>query len=131
MGNLKLDVVIGLRAAAVGLDDLAELMPDGIPMPSEDPMVRFWEWMESEHLSEEDVSGLPGLLHHFDTFWQRRDDDHVALFHYADMKADLAGSMRRLAGVLGVDVDDATLDRLVHAAGFEEMRGAPNNSRRR
>jgi hypothetical protein len=47
----------------------------------------------------------------------------VALFHYADMKADLRGSMRRLASVLKVDVDDAMLEGLVQAAGFDAMRG--------
>jgi len=123
MANIKFDVVVGLRAEAVGLDDLAEVMPNGLPIPQEDPVARFWDWMESETLSDEDVSGLVGLLHHLDTFWQRRDDDNVAMFHYVDMKDDLAGSMRRLASVLNVDVDDATMTQLVTAAGFEEMRG--------
>lgn len=123
MGNLKIDVVIGLRAEAVGLDDLAELMPDGIPTPSEDPMVRFWDWMDTESEYDEHMSGLRGMLNHLETFWNRRDDHNVALFHYADMKADLPGSMRRLASVLGIDVDDATVERLARAAGFDEMRG--------
>jgi hypothetical protein len=116
--NLNLEVVIGHRVAVAGMDDLAELMPDGMPVPSEDPVERFWEWMQSP----EDAGGLAGMMNHLQTFWDRRHDDNLALFHYADMKADLDGEMRRLASVLKIDVDEARWDELVSAATFDRMK---------
>jgi aryl sulfotransferase len=120
--NLNLESVMGQRFAVAGMDDLAELMPDGIPVPPEDPIERFWEWILSEQLTESDVTGMPGMLHHLQTFWDRRDDANIALFHYADMKADLDGEMRRLANVLGIAVDESRWDELVAAATFDRMR---------
>ncbi len=116
--NLNLDAVIGLRAEVAGLDDLAELLPDGVPVPPADPVDRFWQWMESDL----DDGGLASLINHLRTFWERRDDDNIALFHHADMKADLDGQMRRLASVLKIDVDEAGWDELVTAATFDRMR---------
>jgi hypothetical protein len=116
--NLNLEVVIGRRVEVAGMDDLAELMPDGMPVPSEDPVERFWEWMHSP----EDAGGLAGMINHLQTFWDRRDDDNIALFHYADMKADLDGEMRRLAAVLQIDVDEGRWDELVNAACFDSMK---------
>src|SRR5438477_10736608 len=114
--NMNLDTVIGHRVEAAGMDDLAELVPNGMSEPAADPVDRFWHWMEGEGNTDEDIFGLVGMLHHVDTFWERRNDDNVALFHYADMKADLDGEMRRLASVLNIDVDASRWDELVAAA---------------
>ena len=116
--NMNLEVIIGRRVEVAGMDDFAELMPDGPPVQATDPIDRFWEWMQSDS----DLGGLPALLHHLRTFWDRRDDDNVALFHYADMKEDLDGQMRRLASVLEIDVDEGRWNELVAAATFERMR---------
>ena len=120
--NMNLDVVITRRVEVAGMDDFAELMPNGIPETPTDPIERFWAWMQSEGLTDEDVSGLVGMINHLRTFWDSRDEDNVALFHYADMKADLDGEMRRLASVLNIDVDEARWDELVTAATFERMK---------
>ena len=121
--NMKLEKFIEDRAAAVGLDDLAEWFPDGpAPPPSEDPVVRFWEWIEKDVDPVRGVlTGLPGLLQHLGTFWARRDEPNVALFHYSDLQADLDGEMRRLATVLGIDVPDDMWPDLVRAATFDRM----------
>ena len=120
--NMNLETIINHRVEAAGMDDFAELMPDGFPESPEDPVERFWLWVESGDLNEEGVSGMAGMVNHLRTFWERRDEDNVALFHYADMKADLDGEMRRLASVLGVDVDESTWPDLVNAATFDRMR---------
>ena len=120
--NLNLEAIIGRRVEVAGADDFAELMPDGVPEPPADPVDRFWEWMEGEGQTDEDITGLVGMINHLRTFWERRDDDNVALFHYADMKADLNGEMRRLASVLNIDVDESRWDELVAAATFGRMK---------
>ncbi len=58
-----------------------------------------------------------------DSWWAERARPNLLLVHYNDLKADLAGEMRRIAGFLGIGCPDDLLARLVEAAGFEAMRG--------
>jgi hypothetical protein len=89
--NLDFDHFLELRAAAVGNDDLADFPPrESLP---DDPLERFRLFVNDETLG-----GRPNLvatLHHLNTGWKRRHDRNVALFHYADYKADLAGRASR------------------------------------
>lgn len=118
--NMDVDVFIGARARAVGLGDLAELMPDGPPPLPADLDDRFGLWLEAEPTAP--FSGLSMLLHHLDTFWERRSLPNIALFHYADLQADLVGQMERLAATLGIDIDRERLAVLAAAASFDSMR---------
>jgi len=119
VANMDLERFVTARVTAVGADDLEEFGITGPPPPPpEDPATRFWEWMEGGARTE-DVSGLASLTHHAATFWGVREEPNVHLFHYGDLRADLAGQMRRLADVLGVD---APSDELVEAATFEAMK---------
>ena len=115
--NIDKDQLMAQRAAAVGLDDLVELGPPLPPAP-EDPVERFWAWMDGD-LS---ASSLARTLHHLETFWDRRTDANVALFHYGDLSSDLCGQLRRLADVLGIDVADGRLEELAAAATFGSMK---------
>ena len=122
MDNMDLDRFVTLRMEAVGLDDLAEVMPDGPPEPPpDDPLARFGAWVNAD--PDRKVDGLAQMLHHLQTFWDVRDRPNVHLFHYARMQTDLPGQIRRLAGALGVDVDDAAVAAMADAASFEHMRG--------
>ena len=116
--NLDFDAFMADRAAAVGLDDLAELGPPP-PPPSEDPVERFWTWAEGDEGQGPD---LGTILHHFQTFWDRRADANVALFHYGDLSSDLTGQLRRLADVLAIEVSDERLEELAAAATFDRMK---------
>src|SRR3954471_10373771 len=74
MDNMDLERFVNLRIAAVGLDDLAEVMPDGPPAPPpDDPIERFWAWADVEAPVAQRVIGLAGLIHHLQTFWDARD----------------------------------------------------------
>lgn len=116
LANVDFDRFVATRADAVGLDDLAELGPP--PELPEDPIGRFWLWVEGDGRSPE-MSSLEALVHHSRTFWARRDEPNVHLFHYSDQRADLAGQMTRLAGALGVE---PPTPELVDAARFERMK---------
>ena len=120
--NMNLEVFIGARAAAVGLDDLAEVMPDGPPIPPEDPRERFWQWVEDDTEPGGGTSNLRATLHHLSTFWEVREEPNVVLFHYTDLKADLEGQLRRLAAALAVELDEDRVSELVQAATFDSMR---------
>ncbi len=121
MANLDEDAVMRVRAASVGLSDLAELGPPPAA-PAADLTTRFWAWAASPGGPGATAPTLAGLLHHLGTFWQRRSARNVTLFHYGDLLADLPGQLRRLAAVLEVDVTDDRVRELADAAGFEQMK---------
>jgi len=119
MANLDLERFLEARMAAVGVDDLEEIGFTGPPPPPpEDPDERFWEFIERD-ANAEGPDGLPALVTHVLTFWARRDEANVHLFHYADLRADLDGQMARLAADLGVE---EPTDELVAAATFQSMK---------
>ncbi len=87
------------------------------------------EWLDSDG-SGGPVS-LAGTMNHLWTFWERKDDRRIALFHYADLLADLPGQLRRLADVLGIAVGAERIAELAAEATFPAMRSradrvAPN-----
>ena len=117
--NLDAEAFMGARAQAVGLDDLAELGPP--PVLPDDPLERFRLWVDAEPNSFIGPA-LVDVLHHLDTFWSRRHDPRVVLFHYSDLLADLPGEIRRLANVLAVDVTEDRIERFAAAASFTNMK---------
>jgi aryl sulfotransferase len=121
--NMDFEALFGARAAAVGLDDLDELFPDGIPERPDSQIGRFWQWVdEPAPPTEVGAGGLPLLLHHLTSVGAVRDQPKVVLFHYDDLKADLEGQMRRLAERLDISVPEDRWPQLVEAATFEHMR---------
>ena len=73
----------------------------------------------------DDLDSLPGLMWHLSDAWARRNKPNVLLVHYADLSADLAGEMHRIAGRLGIEIPDARWPALVQAATFESMKRTP------
>jgi hypothetical protein len=127
--NMDFEHFLQLRAAAVGNEDLAELPPRRVP--SEDPVERFRTFVADETLGGSPT--LASVLHHLDMAWQRRRDPKVALFHYADLTADLPGELLRLAGVLGIPCSPERARELAAEASLARMREraadvAPNAS---
>lgn len=122
MNNLDLGAFLQLRQKAVGLEDLAELMPEGPPQRPETEAERFWAWVLQQPEVGVGLEGLAATLAHLRTFWEVRDRPNVVLLHYSDLKADLEGQMRHLAGRLGIDVAADRWPELVRAATFEEMK---------
>jgi hypothetical protein len=116
--NMDFAHFLALRAAAVGNEDLAEL-PERRVLAA-DPVERFRRFV-----ADETHGGPPTLvevLQHLDTGWQRRHDANVALFHYADLKSDLAGELLRLARVLGIPCSPQRARELAPEASLARMR---------
>jgi hypothetical protein len=120
--NLNVAAIMKARAAALGSTDPAALTLDRVPHQAEDPVDRFWHWVDDEAAPGVAEPCLQYLLHHLGTFWGRRQAANVVLFHYADLLADLEGEMRRLAAVLRITIDEDTWPALVSAATFDRMR---------
>jgi hypothetical protein len=106
-------------AAAIAGIDLTD-----IPPPPDDPLERFWMWANAEFTNGPVGVGatLANLIHHLQTYWDRRDEPQVLLFHYQDLLTDLPGQLQRLATALGIDADHERIGQLASEAGFERMR---------
>ena len=129
LANMDFARFLELRAAAVGNDDLAELPPRRAP--SADPVERFRAFVADE--TNAGPPTLASVLHHLDTGWQHRRDPNVALFHYADLQADLPGELLRLARILAIPCSPQRAGELAAEASLARMRDrgadvAPNAS---
>ena len=63
-----------------------------------------------------------GFFHMENSYWAARHDPNVLVVHYADLKADREGEMRRIADFLGITIPESVWPSLVKAAGLDEMR---------
>ena len=88
------------------------------------PELHEWlaAWTRSTVAPMEQMDSLPGVMWHVGDAWGRRDQPNIVLLHYSDLERDLDGQMRRLAGRLGIGVDEAVWPQLVDAARFGSMR---------
>ena len=109
------------RHHAVGLDDIADVLAEGPPERSDDPKVRFWNWIESD-FAPDDQFNLAAMVDHLSQLWAVRDRPNVVLLRYEDLETDLEGQMRWLAGRLGIEVDEHRWPEFVAAASFANMR---------
>jgi hypothetical protein len=66
--------------------------------------------------------GLDDYCQQIRTYWDARAEPNVHLFHYADMWRDLEVEMRRMAGILGVTIDEERWPEFVQAATLDAMR---------
>ena len=55
-------------------------------------------------------------------WWPYRHATNVLLLHYSDMKADRAGSVRKVYDFLGFSLTPSKLDRVVELTSFEYMK---------
>ncbi len=56
------------------------------------------------------------------TWWSARHLDNVLLVHFADLKRDMEGGMRRIAQFLDIPVDEATWPAVVEYCSFDWMK---------
>lgn len=98
------------------------------PLP-DDINQRFALWLDQSSFPWEQ-DGLPYWSHvrHAHTFWAHRHRPNIHFLHYADLKADLEGEMRRIAGLLGIEVAEDRWPVLVKAAGFAEMKARASDA---
>lgn len=123
IANANMAALLETRGKAVGNADLQELFAQGVPRLPASPYERFWSWVDSDLSPAETPSSLRSTLHHLRTFWSERETrPNIAMLHYDDLKADLEGQMRALAGRLGIAVAEELWPSLVRAATFEEMK---------
>jgi aryl sulfotransferase len=104
-----------------GLEDEAIRRP--YPKIEPDPGDFFHRWITTGEVpGHEDGSPSMSFFEFERTWWEARDRPNVLLVHYNDLKADLAGEMRRIADFLGIDIAASLWPELVGAADFGAMR---------
>jgi aryl sulfotransferase len=126
VGRHPLDMAVSLYHHSGNIDRrrMAELT--GHPEKGRPSLPSLHEWLlhfvDWEGDPRTRLDTLPGTMLHLSDAWGRRHDPNVVLVHYDDLVTDLDGSMRRLAGLLGLAVDEGQWPALVRAATFESMR---------
>jgi aryl sulfotransferase len=104
-----------------GLED--ETLARPYPRFPADPADYFRRWLTVGAVAgDADGSPLMSFFRFERTWWGERHRPNVLLVHHDDLKADLAGEMRRVADFLGVSVPPDVWPSLVEAAGFAAMR---------
>jgi aryl sulfotransferase len=91
--------------------------------PGWDPDVRayYLHWLEHD-----DGLGLWGhsLWWHVRGWWDARDLPNVLLVHYNNLKADLGGEIRRIAGFLEIPIRQAVWPAILEHCSLDYMRNA-------
>ncbi len=91
--------------------------------PPEDVNEWFELWLTRPAFPwEEDGFPMWSVFSHAKTFWKFRELPNIHFLHYADLKTDLGGQMRRIARILEIDVDELLWPQLVDAATFDSMK---------
>jgi len=109
------------------LDRAAEEMGGPAPRCPDDVRTFWREWL-TKGVQPGATDGYPSLSF-FDletSYWRERHRPNLLLVHYNDLKADLAGEMRRIAEFLSIDVAAGLWPELVEAATFEGMKRQGN-----
>jgi aryl sulfotransferase len=56
------------------------------------------------------------------SWWEHRHQPNILMLHYADMKADTAAAVSRIADFLGVELSQPRLESIVAAVSFDAMK---------
>lgn len=88
-----------------------------IPRPPADVKQYFNEWLEGD--------GYPfwPFFEHVAGWWEVRELPNVMLLHYAELRRDLAGTIRRIAAFLDIGIDAAAFPAIVEHSTFDYMKG--------
>ena len=87
-----------------------------IEPPPADIAKYFRDWLEKD--------GYPfwSFWENVRSWWDIRDLPNVELIHFNDLKRDLPGSIRRLAGFLDIGIDEKVFPAIVEHSTFDYMK---------
>jgi hypothetical protein len=121
-----LDMAVSLyhQSDNINRERMAELTGKPVTVRGPRQSLHDWllAWTQKETTALEQPDSLVGVLHHVADARARTATANVVLVHYADLLADLDGSMRALADRLALPVPEDVWPSLVEAATFGHMR---------
>jgi aryl sulfotransferase len=87
-----------------------------IPKPPSDIRLYFREWLDGD--------GYPfwPFFENVRSWWEVRELPNVLMLHFADLKRDLPGEIRRVASFLEVPIDEARFSAIVEHCSFDYMK---------
>ncbi|MDP1556564.1 MAG: sulfotransferase domain-containing protein [Hyphomonas sp.] len=91
--------------------------------PPPDDIRTYWhDWMEKD--------GYPfwPFWENIRSWWAIRDLPNVHMVHFADLKRDMPGEMRRMAAFLNIKIDESRWDRIVEYCRFDWMKANATKS---
>lgn len=89
----------------------------------EDIQTAFGMFLRDElYNGSNDALDLHSIAYHYRSFKRWEHLKNVHLFHYADMVADPAGSVRRIARILGMDDSAPLIDTIVEGTQFANLK---------
>ena len=107
-----------MDAQGLGIPELAA----PYPRPPADAHDFFRRWLRDPAFAPFDDWTSAEYFELQRSYWAVRAQPNVLMLHYNDLKADLEGEMRRIAGFIGVETPAALWPELVEAAGFAAMQ---------
>ncbi len=115
---------LGMTQLAAQALAAANGWPADTPRPQipEDSYAWFQWWIGEAERGGDGVTGDVPYFEYEMTYWAERRRPNLLLVHYNDLKADLAGEMRRISDFLEIETPASRLEELAAAARFEAMR---------
>lgn len=98
------------------LNDTPGRVGPACPRPPADVRQYFLEWLEGD--------GYPlwPFWENIRSWWEIRALPNMLLLHYAELKADLPGAIRRIAAHLDIPIDEARFPAILKHCSFEWMK---------
>jgi aryl sulfotransferase len=98
------------------LNDTPGRIGPAIARPTPDIRQYFLQWLEW------DGHPLWSFWDNIRTWWDVRGLPNMLLLHFAELKADLPGSIRRIAAFLDIEIDEARFPAILHHCSFDYMK---------
>lgn len=98
------------------LNDTPGRVGPPIEPPPEDIRTYFLDWLQGD--------GFPfwPFWENVRSWWDVRHLPNVLMLHFADLKADMEGEIRRIAEFIGTDIDPAHWDAILRHCSFDYMK---------
>jgi len=106
------------------VENMTLQISDAQAQPSRDIRADFRQWATVEPADKSNPTSicLRDYVDHYRSFKAYEHLPNIHIFHYANMKRDLRGSMAAMAQAMGIGVSDDLLDKLAAAAEFSNMK---------
>lgn len=98
------------------LNDTPGRVGPPIERPPDSILQYFQDWLERD--------GHPfwPFWENIRTWWEIRELPNVLMIHFADLKADMAGEIRRIAAFIDVEVNETSWDAILEHCSFDYMK---------
>jgi aryl sulfotransferase len=97
---------------------ISRFYPDDPPIPYPDPDIRraFLQWLD------EDAYPNWPFWSHVQDWFEARHTPNLLLLHFANLRADLEGEIRRIAAFLEIEIAADAWPRIVEQSSFDYVK---------